>query len=238
MGWGSIKKSLKKAFKDTTKFVWKGAKQVTAFQLNMYTLGAANKFTSISKWGGTQTAGKAGAAVGITGAALVGGAYVAGAFAPVTAAGAEAVAGSGAAIASGAETSVEAYAAYDAALAAGAAEGVGSVAGTSAVAGSAIVPVAAGAGSSILGSLGSTSTLLGAGLLSSLFGSLKTVGAGALTSLVEREGKDIFGGTNTSTTIPGSSSGSGASWSATLPYILIALTILGAIILTRKKGRK
>jgi hypothetical protein len=236
MGWGSIKKSFKKGFKDATKFAFKGVKQITAFQLNLYTLGAANKFTSVSKWGGTKTAGKAGAATGITAAALIGGAYVAGAFAPVPVAGAEAVTGSGAVIATGAETSVESFAAYDASLAAGAAEGVGSVAGT----GSAFVPVAAGTGTSILSGLGSTSTLLGAGLVSSLFASLKEVGQAGLTSLIEREGKDIFGGgSDSSTTIPGSGSDSGSFFgSSYLPIVLIALTLIGAFILTRKKRRK
>jgi hypothetical protein len=149
--------------------------------------------------------------------------------------GSAAVEGSGATIATGAGTSVESFAAYDAALAAGAAEGVGTVA-----AGSTFVPVAATGGgffSTLFGS-GTTASLLGAGLLSSLFGGLKTVGEGALTSLIEREGKDIFqGGSDSNTTIPGSSPGSflGSSY---LPYLLIALTLLGAFILTRKKRRK
>jgi hypothetical protein len=153
--------------------------------------------------------------------------------------GSTAVEGSGAVIAGGAETSVGSLAAYDAALAAGAAEGVGTV-----TAGSAFVPVAATSGgffSTLFGG-GTTSTLLGAGLLSSLFGGLKKVGEGALTSLIEREGKDIFqGGSDSTTTIPGSGSDSGIGsflGSSYLPIALIVLTLIGAFILTRKKRRK
>jgi len=237
-------KAIIKAGEDVGKFAWKGAKQVASFQLNLVTLGAANKFTSVSKWSGTKRAGKWGTAIGIGGAVLAGGAYVSGAFTPAVVAGAEAVSGSGAVIATGAETSVETFAAYDAALAAGASEGVGSVAGTSAVAGAGFVPVAAGTGTSILGGLGGTASLLGAGLVSSLFGGLKEIGEGALTSLIDREGQDIFGDTN-NTTIPGGGSGSGFGsgadsflGSSYLPYLLVALTLFGAFILTRKKGRK
>jgi hypothetical protein len=247
MGWASIRDSFTKGVKDVGKFAWKGTKQVTAFQLNMVTLGAANKFTSVSKWGGTGFAGKAGTAVGIGGAAIVGGAYAAGLFAPAaTSIGAT---GAGATIASGAGTT----ALETSPMLVGGEVGGGMFA-EEAAAGSGVfwaepaaASVSAGGGAIATGAgttasfLPSTSSLLGAGLLASLFKGVGAVaGAGA-----EKYMNEVFGG---SSGAPGSSGsggfagggdmgGGGILGGSKLPFIIIGIVLLGAYLLIRK-GRK
>jgi hypothetical protein len=73
----SITKAIAKPFKKVAKVAFKVVKNVAAFQLNLFTLGAASKFTSVSKWGGAKTAGKLGTVAGFTMAAIAGGAVAA-----------------------------------------------------------------------------------------------------------------------------------------------------------------
>ena len=113
----------------------------------------------------------------------------------------------------------------------------GVVAGSGAGAGSTLA-VAGGGSSTIWPWIASGAT----GIINSVFGALKKVGESSLTSLVEREGKDIFGMESSSGggggTGAGDTSGFSGLLSGSMIPILIILTLLGAFILTRKKGRK
>jgi len=235
MGWGSIKKSISKAAKQTAGTVWTGAKQVTAFQLNMVTLGAANKFTSVSKWEGTKLAGRAGTVVGIAGTAILGGAAAAGAFAPV-ATGVGATAIEAAPLAVGGEVGGGMFA-EEVAAGSGVFWAEPAAATLSGTATGATIATGAGTVASVLPS---SSSLLGAGLLASL---LKGAGAVAGTA-AEKFMNEVFGG---SAGAPGASPGGGGGsyggegggvpMVSKLPYIIIGLVLLGAFLMTRKKGR-
>jgi hypothetical protein len=89
----SITKAITKPFKKVAKVAFKVVKNVAAFQLNLFTLGAASKFTSVSKWGGAKTAGKLGTVAGFTMAAVAGAAVAAGAVGGAGAAGVTGAAG-------------------------------------------------------------------------------------------------------------------------------------------------
>jgi hypothetical protein len=96
--------SLKKIVKKIKKVAWKGIKQYGAFTANLFTLGAANKFTSVSKWSGAKTAGKLGTVAGITMAAVAGGAILATAGGAPAAAGATSATGATGATSAAAST--------------------------------------------------------------------------------------------------------------------------------------
>ena len=204
--------ALKDAGGDVGSFAWKGLKQYGSFALNFWTLGAANKFTSVSKWSGTKRAGKWGTATGISaaavatvfaGSALLTPAATVSTSEELSMAGLEALeAGSGPAIATGVE------------------------AGAS-----------AGTGSSILSGIKSVSSSLASGIFSAVLSS----GQKAVNSVIDREVSSVFGGGPGAPGTPGGSGsgeGGGILSSSMLPIILIGITILGFFILTRKRKGK
>lgn len=220
------------AAQDVGGFAWKGVKDVASFQLNLVTLGAANKFTSVSKWSGTGFAGKAGTVAGWTAAAVAGGYAASGLFAPAaTGVGASAI--ETAPLAVGGEIGGGMFA-EEAAAGSGvfwAEPAAAAISG--AEAGGAAIATGAGTTASWLPS---GSSLLGAGILAQL---LKPVGE-ALGGKAGEYINEVFGG---SAGAPGSS-GSGGGFAggdmgggSKLPFIIIGVVLLGAYLLTRK-GRK
>jgi len=222
-------KAIIKAGEDVGKAAWKGTKQFASFQLNMMTLGAANKFTSVSKWSGTKHAGKWGTAVGIGGAAIIGGAYAGGLFTPAaTAAGTTGVSSTGA----GFFGMTSGELAADLAVAP-----IASGAGSAVTAGTVAGVTAASGGSGFWSALGL------AGIGQSLFKAGGDVAGGAVDKLIERESNSMFGGSGGGAGGPGAGMGGfegggllGGGMSM-LPFILIGITLTGAFLLS-KKGRK
>jgi hypothetical protein len=227
MGW-SIKYPFGKGFSKT--FVGKAvgkvpgvidrvARNVAAFQIETVTLGMVPL-----KWGGTKTAQKAGQAVGITAAVVAGGMYAGSLWAtPVSAVGSVGtVAG---------ETGME--------LEAAAGSGVFWAEPTEAAILSPAIATGTGSTSKgLFSSIGDGLKYVGTKVASGLFGGLLGEGQKAIDSLISKETASMFGGSGGS---GGGAGGPGASAEPSggfsiLPIALIGITLIGAFILTRKKG--
>ena len=214
---------------EVNKDSWKPIIWTLGAPLLVFGLGAA--FLPAAAAEGAVVAGE-GALFVSGGEAVATGAETFAAYDAALAAGAAEGVGSTAGVFTGEAVAVESFAAYDAALAAGAAEGVGSAAGAT---------VATGAGTSILSGGGGLLSSFGIGkILNDVFGQATEIGATGLNTFLDREIQSMFGGNGSPGAagggIGGSESGSILS-SSYFPLILIALTMAGAFILTRK-GRK
>ncbi len=221
--------------------VAKLAKGSADFSVNLATLGLVDP-----KWSGTETFGQAGKYGGYAMAAVAGGYGVSTMFAPVTAApltGLELEAASGTGMGLWAEP---VFAASDIGITA-VPSSIATGLELEAAAGSAVAWSEPGITSGIFSSIGSglksvASSLGLIGLSKSIMGGAVEAGESQISSYIERETSSMFGGSGSGTATESDSGGTGILGGmvsgSTLPYILIALTLLGAFILTRKRRKK
>jgi hypothetical protein len=217
MSWLSkqLKSVEKRVIRPVAHFTEKAVKDVADFQVNVVTLGLIDP-----KWG-SERLSKAGAALGITAAAVAGGMYASSLFTTpaVTAVGSEAIVSG----ATGAELEIAAG------------SGVSAWVEPTVIASGAGTKVSSGIFASI--SEGLKTAIGGAGIVAAgLFGSLKGAGQSAVDKILERETNSMFGGSGGASGAPGTSQDTSSGFSLS-PILIIGLVVAGAFIFMRQKGK-